>query len=74
MVVHPVLLPAQRHHARQRHSDEEYLHEDQRHLWRGESMLRLAIKRSVANLTTETIMKTQVERVFQDLEGESNDE
>jgi len=52
-------------------SDAEYVHENQRHLWRGESTLRRAIKRSVANVTTETIMMTPMERIFHDLDGET---
>jgi hypothetical protein len=48
----------------------EYLHEDQHHLWLAEKTLRRAIKRLVANLTTEAIMMTPIERAFHDIEGE----
>jgi hypothetical protein len=45
-------------------ADDEYLWDDLRHLWRAEKTLRQAIKRAVANLTSEEILISPLERIL----------
>lgn len=47
-------------------SDDEYLEDGFRHLWRAEETLRHAIKRAVANLTSEEILISPLERILRE--------
>jgi hypothetical protein len=48
-------------------AEEDYLHNEERHLWLGEARLRQAIKRAVANAGHPTVLQSPLERAFSDV-------
>lgn len=53
---------------------DDYLHDGKRHLWVAEETLRRALKQSVANVTTNNILLTPLERILNDALDDMKDE
>ena len=51
-------------------AEEDYLHNQERHLWLSEARLRQAIKRTVASAGHPTVLQSPLERAFSDAADE----